>query len=243
MFNSADTAICLENRQLNINGSDISNMIDTVDARSYIVFARQLISEGGGASFEGYWGDSSGLWGDDAVLESYHAIDLDFTLPNDAGFIAVMDTGSLIDFLSWNLPASDGISIERDTLRLQFSGWHFSTDSSGSTPGRPNSPIIAPIQQEFSIAVMPRLASISAGGDFEILIEGQSGLALEIDILDDTGRKIRTLASQDNAAPQSILWRGDGKNGGALSPGIYFIYAKISGAQNITRSIPVVIAP
>ncbi len=108
-----------------------------LEPQEFLVICRKLVSTDG-ASFEGYWGDSSGVWGDTpgeaAILTPIEAT---FSLVNKGGFIQLLHDGHLVSDVTWTGPGVDGVSLER--VSPQLNTVKPSVDWEGSTPGVVNS--------------------------------------------------------------------------------------------------------
>ncbi len=113
----------------------------------FLVICRKLVSTDG-ASFEGYWGDSSGVWGDTpsetAILTPIEAT---FSLVNKGGSIQLFHDGHLVSDVTWTGPGMDGVSLER--VSPQLNAVEPSVDWEGSTPGVVNS--ITPVGSDLAL--------------------------------------------------------------------------------------------
>jgi hypothetical protein len=244
IFNDADSVIDLHNCILIENGdASYFDEYSLVPPSTYAVLARRLVSLNSD-SFEGHWGDSSGVWGDNS-LEDFPAFNVDINLTNSLGFISITDIqGNQLDYCSWDSPSDDGYSIERDDVSNAASGWHQCSDSSGSTPGRPNSSAFASTES-FSISVEPRIISIHNNDtdQLQIAYSTPSDSKLTIEIYDDSGLHRRKLLENVSAIAGQITWNGRDDNAVSLPPGVYIIMFTLTGERNQNKSIPVVIAP
>lgn len=247
VYNRLDTHVDLH-RYLLIADSDTTRLPpgSYVDAGAYAILARQLLPEDGSDSFEGYWGDSSGIWGD-SEIENYAAFDVKIGLNNNQGSVALADTsGNQLDHYNWNSASDDGRSVERDDLFDDFSGWHDCYDPGGSTPGRANSPIPAGGEGVLSISVSPRLITPDGDGiedNFTIDIIIPAGTEITVDVFDDSAMKVKNLLFESDAAVSSFQWNGSDHSGQPLPPGLYIIGFFLTGQQNESKFIPVVVAP
>ncbi|MCK4373439.1 MAG: lamin tail domain-containing protein, partial [candidate division Zixibacteria bacterium] len=113
----------------------------------FLVICRKLVSTDG-ASFEGYWGDSSGVWGDTpdetAILTPIEAT---FSLVNKGGSIQLFHDGHLVSDVTWTGPGVDGVSLER--ISPQSNSVEPSVDWEGSTPGVINS--VTPVGSDLAL--------------------------------------------------------------------------------------------
>ena len=246
LFNRADYEIDLHDFII-IADSDTNSLPENsvVGAGSYVVLARQLLSENGSDSFEAYWGDGSGEWGD-SYLENYAAYDGVITLGNSYGSIRLMkDDGTDIEFISWDQSSDDGRSIEKDDVYADFSGWHDCSDSRGSTPGQLNSPVPEPIDETFSVTVNPKTIAPGGYDNDRILIEVviPSGSRCTIDVFDETGKKLLRLAQDASSQVFRLNWDGIGSDGKLLKPGPYFIGVFLSGQRSDSELVPIAVAP
>jgi len=243
VYNGSDTLISLELYRLIVDFDSISLPPFEIEAHSYALLARQLVADSGSPSFESRWGNSSGYWGD-SPQESYDAIDLDFSLLNNSGSAALARVdNSYQDCYEWSTSGQDGVSIERNSVDPPDNNWHESTAEAGSTPGAANSPPGQPANEVISISVEPQMTRSGSGEYFSISISSPGGCRALIEVLDDTGRRVRTILNSRIAANTRAEWYGLNGNNERLAPGIYFIYAAISGCSDVTKTIPVVIAP
>jgi hypothetical protein len=209
---------------------------------SYAVCARKLTDQDGGDSFEGHWGDSSGYWGD-SPIEAYTAFEMPFSLPNDSGHVELLDgSGSRLDIFVWVAGSLDGVSFEKDDVSSDISGWHQCTDSSESTPGRPNSSAPANVDGHFSLSVDPRAISLGRGQNFSVAWNLMSGTVGSIEVFNDAGKRVLTLVEKALGPSGALLWNGVDAKGHKLSPGIYVIRFT-SESSNISKTVAVVIAP
>jgi len=211
----------------------------------YAVLARQLISENGSDSFEGYWGDSSGIWGD-YESESFLALDVAMTLNNNYGNVIIEnDAGVFMDEVIWETASDDGRSIEKTDVDDINSGWHDCFDPDGSTPGRANSPVPPGGESSFNVEINPIVISISNDGfaDFKIDVVIPPGTELSVNIYDETGYKVRSLAENSEINVLELFWDGKDSNGNSFPPGIYIISFNLSGQSSRSKTFPVVIAP
>ena len=242
IYNPSDTSIDLGNIIFIANDSVTHFSQNTIlSPAAYAILASHLTSPNRSQdSFEGRWGDSSGFWGD-AVIESYPAFNVNMILNNDTGHISINDSlGNQIDSYSWNSPGDDGYSFERDEVSSPQSGWHRCLSPTGSTPGRSNS-----VGESFSIWVNPRIIRTgNASADlFRITYLIPSNSKLTIEIYDDSGYRERSLLDNSSTISDMITWGGRDDNDKRLPPGVYLILCTLTGAQNGSKTIPVVIAP
>jgi hypothetical protein len=213
---------------------------------TYAVLARQLVSDDGSDSFEGYWGDSSGIWGD-VELEYYPAFDITMTLSNSNGFVGLQDlNGIILDRFDWDYSAGDGRSFERDDIEDINSSWHESLDPNGSTPGHENSEPPQGGDEQFSVVVAPRTITPDNDQFMDYLVIDISippGSEVSAEIFDETGRVKRNLLEESPDYFNRVEWHGKDNNGSYLPPGPYIIGIFLNGQQIDSKFIPVVIAP
>ena len=216
-----------------------------MNPRSHAILARQLVSENGSDSFEGFWGDSSGEWGD-FESEDFLALDVAITLSNNYGSVILAGPGNEIpDEVTWETASDDGRSIERTDVDDIGSGWHDCFDPDGSTPGRVNSSIPPEGGNSFIVEIKPVVISVGDGGfdDFKIDVVIPPAAELSVKIYDETGYRVRSLLENSGTAVQQISWDGKNDHGHSLPPGIYIISFGLSGRSNRIKNCPVVIAP
>jgi hypothetical protein len=245
LFNKADYEIDLGD-YIVIVDSDTNSFPENSNIlpESYLILARQLLTDNGSDSFESYWGDASGVWGDH-FTENYAAFDVDMTLSNSNGSIKLTTTdGTDIEYIAWDQSSDDGRSIEKDDVYADFSGWHDCYDLNGSTPGRLNSEIPAGGAEAFEISVSPKTIIPNSDDDkisIEVIIP--AGSKLTIDIFDETGKKRRRLIQDSSLAVLELEWDGTDGNGDILSPGPYFIGFFLTGQKNNSQLVPVAVTP
>ncbi len=242
IYNRADTAINLNNFFF-ISGNDTTLFPAEaiIQPHKYAVLAKELTSADGGDSFEGHWGDSSGYWGD-SPSENYRAYPAKMTLSNISGTVKLIriDNGST-EQISWDTPAADGQSLERDDIDPPSDSWHLSSDPSGSTPGIVNSEFISPPAAEL-LHLSSRLFSRGKGEQLTIDYAIPAGTQASIEIFDDSGRKQKVLLEKASSSGQ-IIWDGRAGDGSNLPPGIYLLALYLSGNQNNAKYYSVVMAP
>lgn len=241
-----------EPRGLDGIGLIVNDDIIAVDGRlvspaaGYVILARQLLPANGSDCFEYYWGDSSGYWGD-SPWEQYSAVDLDFSIPNGSGKIVLIDSlYNFRDSVVWAVAPDDGFSLEREDVIVPGQSWHQSSDSSGSTPGRANSPIDSVIDDDFTLSVAPRMITPNGDGhddyiDIKYALRSETGISIAI--FDDSGRRHCRLLDHSAARTGSLRWDGADDNNNLLRPGVYIVAVTLSGARSRSQLIPVVIAP
>jgi hypothetical protein len=244
IYNQSDTPVDLAGLIL-ISGIDTSRFQTGSDIQSlsYAVLARVLTSSNG-ESFEGHWGDSSGFWGDFA-LEDFPAFDVNISLPNDNGRVELLDTlGNLVDSYSWDQSVSDGYSSERDEIQSSQSAWHECTDPNGSTPGKANSPVINNSDKFFNVTVTPRILSstrLLLGDNFHISVFNSGLSKLNLEIFDDSAKKVRSQDVNSIYLETRLFWDGRDDDDKRMPPGIYIILITSSSGESKTSSV--VIAP
>ncbi len=242
IYNRADTTVNLNNFFF-ISGNDTTLFPSEaiIPPRKYAILAKKLTSNDGTDSFEGHWGDSSGYWGD-SPLENYRAYSAKMSLSNISGVVKLIqtDNGST-EQISWNTPAADGQSLERDNVDPPSETWHLSSDPSGSTPGRFNSEYIPHLATEL-LHLSSRLISRGRGEYLTIDYAVPTGSQVTIEIFDDSGHKQMVLAEKSSSSGQ-IVWDGRSGDGSNLPRGIYLLALFLSGNQNDSKYYPVVLAP
>ncbi|UCC78833.1 MAG: lamin tail domain-containing protein [Candidatus Zixiibacteriota bacterium] len=230
-----------------IADSDTNNLPAGIllEPQSYAVLARQLESENGSDSFEGYWGDSSGVWGDHES-EDFLALDVAMTLSNNSGNVIIKDDpGIVLDEVIWETASDDGRSMERADVGDINSGWHDCFDPDGSTPGRENSIVPSGGESAFEVNIDPIVVSHANNGfdSFSIEVVIPPATKLTVKIYDETGYKVRSLIENSETNVLGLSWDGKDDNGKPLSPGIYLISFDLSGRSSKSKVCPVVIAP
>lgn len=176
---------------------------------TFIIVCRKLVTTGGGASFEGHWGDSSGLWGDTPEEEAFWwPTEAVFSLSNAGGAIEVFQDQTLVSAIRWIDPGADGVSWERTEPTLETVVP--SVDIDGSTPGFVNS--VTPVGSDLSIDAIS-LGVENGWTTFDITIANRGLLAQEpkqlhvyyaADPPSDPGDLILDLAVPSLAPGQSI---------------------------------------
>jgi LEA14-like dessication related protein len=242
IYNPEDITIPLSNYRLFVD-SDTVNFSDglRIGPGSYAVLSRQLLADNGSDSFEGHWGDSSGYWGDYA-LEDYQALDCDFSLPNSAGAIILIDiNGAYADSFEWDSEGLDGVSFERDNFDWESHVWRQSSSGDGSTPGQVNSTPIPNLG--LTVDVEPRIISISRGETLKINVAAPEEYSPTIEIFNDTAILKRTFPEIVSGGEISVIWDGKGDSGEFLTPGIYIILCSLDFIHPFTKSIAVVVSP
>jgi len=244
IYNSSDTAINLSSLLIIVNDDTLTIPEGSyIPSASFAVLSRQLISDNGSDSFERHWGDSSGFWGD-YVFEDYSAFDLDFSLPNSAGTIIIIDSlNNIADSFSWHEAGDDGRSIERNTISPPSADWHLCLAPNGSTPGRPNSPSGASELSQFNVTVSPRIISLSGGDVFSVAYAISAETSMKIEVFDDSGNRLMSLLNDTNLLSGQTTWNGCESDGHSINPGIYLLLFSLDGQYSTTKTIPVVIAP
>ncbi len=138
LYVDSDLAVLMDSYQVIVDDDTITFAPGYfLEPHEFLVICRKLVSTDG-ASFEGYWGDSSGVWGDTpgetAILTPIEAT---FSLVNKGGSIQLFHDGYLVSDLTWTEPGVDGVSLER--VSAQLNTVEPSLDWEGSTPGVVNS--------------------------------------------------------------------------------------------------------
>jgi hypothetical protein len=242
VYNRADTAVDLRNYVF-ISGNDTTSFFDltntVIQPACYAVLTRRLTSNDGD-SFEGHWGDSSGYWGD-ASIEGYRAFEAKMNLSNTAGIVYLVNTMGETEQCIWNQPAAERQSLERDQVDPPSETWHLSTDPGGSTPGRANSEGTTRTARE-SLTLSSKIISQSRAERLQIDYAVPSGCRITLEVFDDSGHRRSTLLEGASASGQ-INWDGKAGNGSRLPPGVYMILMTMTGSQDNSKCIPVVIAP
>ncbi|HOP07419.1 MAG TPA: lamin tail domain-containing protein [candidate division Zixibacteria bacterium] len=123
----------------------------TITPGEFLILCRCLTAADGSASFEGYWGDSSGVWGDcDEEITIGAPLEADFGLTNSGGSVRLWDAYAEISRFDWNESGADGVSWERHEPSGDVIGP--CEDISGSTPGRINS--TTPVERDLAIVAV-----------------------------------------------------------------------------------------
>lgn len=140
LYNGSPGSVELDNRHLIVD-EDTILLSGSIASNSYLIVCRQLIASDGSASFEGFWGDSSGIWGDTpSEVAIPTPVEASFSLTNTSGSVRLERDGILESELSWSQSGGDGHSWERvDPLSAAIAQ---SVAVNGSTPGEPNSVVI-----------------------------------------------------------------------------------------------------
>jgi hypothetical protein len=243
LYNNQSHANPLDSYRLVVGADTIALPSYNSSAESYAILTRRLVDSSGRPSFESRWGNATGYWGD-SPLETYLAVELNFQLRNTDGALYLINIAlENRDSVIWSA-TSDGISLERDTLLPPPSdSWHLCTDPAGSTPGQANSAGSGPNDMTVDFDVRPRIINRSSPVKFQIMITTPHGSQALLEVFDDTARRIATIYDGPIANNVEGLWNKWDCDYRRLPPGIYFIRAEISGPINVTKTIPVVIAP
>lgn len=243
VFNGNSDSIDLSDYLFVIDGDTLTAPENSmVEVYGYAVLCRRLEPDDGGDCFEYCWGDSSGTWGD-SPGENYPAYELGMNLVNGSGSIYLLDsTFTGLDDYSWSSAADDGRSIERNDVTAPFSGWHDCSAPEGSTPGKPNSELPSD-RQNYFLEIIPQVARLSdINPVVTITYAAPSGTSISLYIYDDSALKRATLMEEGVSFGQ-YAWDLDDESGTRLTPGLYFILFRASGAINVNKSFPVVISP
>jgi len=150
IYNSGDSPATLSLYTLAINdGTPIMLPSVGIAPKGYVVFCKQVISNGDTLGFESVWGNNSGVWGD-APGENYVTSQLgQIDLDDSSGEISLRFGTNIRSRFVWHEEGQSGVSWERvtenDTLVRN------SIDESGSTPGRLNS--TTPLPNDMAVYV------------------------------------------------------------------------------------------
>jgi hypothetical protein len=243
LYNSGDDTLSLGLYKVIACGDTIDLPQSNINPQAYLVIVRKLTSENGRPSFESRWGDGSGYWGD-VPEEYYWAIESEFVLTNNSGSVTIVDSsGAELDCFEWFAASPDGISVERTSIDPPDTVWHLSSDPSGGTPGRLNSPVELPVDRDVEFSIEPRIIHLSRQEWFRITISSPVGDHGLVEAFDDTGRRVLVLFDAMTGDGELVLWNGWDRELGKMAPGIYIIRATISGSAEVAKAIPVVIAP
>jgi hypothetical protein len=244
IYNNGDRQDSLKQYQL-VDGNDTLAFSDTLTIASddYAVICRRLLPIDGSDCFEYHWGDSSGVWGD-SPIENYPAFTMPIALSNSSGDIYLLDSlDQVIDQCHWRTACADGQSLERDDVLNLSSGWHPCSDSTGSTPGKANSPL-PPVLPDSLFIIDNKVVSLSSDQPFfTISYAFPSGTKTSISIYDDSGRRRCILADNSSEIRGAISWQCQNNNGDKLPPGLYLLKLHTIGPLNLSKTYPLVIAP
>lgn len=172
------------------------------------------------------------------------------SLPNTSGTIAVSNLNTLItDRFSYHqsmhfplITNVKGVALERilpDAPTQQASNWHSASETSGfGTPGYRNSQFAA-IESRLkkSIEIKPEVVSPDNDGKDDVLLIHyefeESGVLLNMRILDSRGRLVRFLEKNHLAGTQGVLfWDGTDENRSKASAGIHILYVEAIWPDN-----------
>lgn len=149
--------------------------------------------------------------------------------------------GTVVDSVAYDETwgGSAGVSLERinpDLPSQLKSNWSSCVESSGATPGLPNSILTKVVPAGTTLSVSPSPFSPDGDGhdDFAVISFAlpMTTAAVNIKIYDVTGRLIRFLASnQPTGARNAVVWDGRDDHGQQARIGVYIVYLEALNAS------------
>jgi hypothetical protein len=192
------------------------------------------------------------LTADAAVLLDYYPdaavealIEMRLTsLPDDFGSIALLDASQkVIDAVTYNkamhsvfITTADGVSLERisaDAASNAADNWSSaSTNAGGATPGRRNSVAVvnAGLPSNPLTVDPPAFRPVYGKPNFTLIRYNfdRAGYVANARILDQQGRSIRSIASNDLLGTEGFYrWDGDRDDGSRARVGYYWVWFEV----------------
>ncbi|HUU44800.1 MAG TPA: lamin tail domain-containing protein [Acidobacteriota bacterium] len=136
--------------------------------------------------------------------------------------------GEIIDSVPFVNVYDNNRSVERTTLSASFAAsgdWAASVDSSGATPGRPNS-VDRTLAGRLTMNATPNPFYLSSGGTMKISLRLEIGESLTMKVFDRAGHPVCTLVDDQPAATGVVEWNGTTDDGQAVRPGPYILWVK-----------------
>lgn len=149
--------------------------------------------------------------------------------------------GTVIDSFHYDASFSDNRSWERYIDSDGNTFWGASFAASGSTPGIANS-FFFTRAQSIDLSVDPDPFSPQLDIYTTIKYNLPESSEFDLAIYDLSGLKVKTFFDSAISAPGEVRWDGRDDNGEFLPIGIYIIYAKVDGQDQIETKKTVVIA-
>jgi hypothetical protein len=214
----------------------------SIPANGFLILARQLLSNPPDSiSFEGWWGNRSGIWGD-SPEENYPALQVDMSLTNSGGTVALIDPDNNIQTFTWDQDCGDGISWERISPDQDI--WNCCVGAEKSTPGRKNS--TSPTHSDnLNLSLEPNPFSPDGDGfedevTFHYTLPTISDFTLKI--FDIKGRLIKTIFDGQSQASGETTWDGRDNDNRYVRIGIYVVWAEAKGNTRSVKKMTVVVA-
>jgi hypothetical protein len=232
LYNPLDFDVDLQEYRLGdqLGWRTISDTVLILPPRSFIVLAQDR------SRFMEYYSDFLGLITEPEGWQ---------ILNNDGDAVRLGDAfGVTVDSFTYENAFSDNRSWERYVNPEGESSWGGSFDSSGSTPGRPNS-YFYPRSSSIALDVDPDPFSPDGDGFEDVTVisfNPPDGEVFELAVYDISGRKVKTFFDGEAALPGEITWDGRGDDGRRLPIGIYILYARVEGGIRQETKRTVVIA-
>ncbi|MDV3307253.1 MAG: lamin tail domain-containing protein [Cyclobacteriaceae bacterium] len=174
-------------------------------------------------------------------------------LPDDAGSVALVDAAQhVIDAVMYNrtmhsifVTTEDGVSLERlspDAATYDTENWHSaSTHAGGATPGRRNSVGASPLGLPLNAVTVdpPAFRPIYGKPNFTIIRYNfdQAGYVANARILDQQGRCVRSIASNDLLGTEGFYrWDGDRNDGLRARVGSYWLWFEVFSPSGETHT-------
>lgn len=232
LFNHSSGAIDMQGWQIGdeLSLTNISDSSVIIEPFAYIILARDR------DAFLNYYQSCSG-----AVIEPDG-----WPILNNSGDIVrlVNDEGAFIDSVSYEDGFGNNHSWERFLSNNGRSFWGPSYDSSGSSPGRPNS-YFPKFDRVIDINAHPDPFSPDGDGFEDITVisyapppDGEFTLY----IYDIAGNRIKTVLELAESIPGKIVWDGRDDSGRRQDIGIYILFARYVGESIVETKKTIVIA-
>jgi len=164
---------------------------------------------------------------------------------NNDGDIVKLGLGlATIDSVIYDEGFPDNRSWERFIDADGVSHWGASFDTTGASPGRPNTYFV-PRLETIDIGISPNPFSPNGDGRQDmtcISYNPPEADDFDLKIYDISGRLVKTIFEDSPAYPGEVCWDGRDDDGMKLPVGIYIVYAAIEGGASAATKTTVVIA-
>ncbi len=174
-------------------------------------------------------------------------------LPDDEGSLALVDAAqNVIDVVTYTsaqhsvfIVTADGVSLERlsaDAASNDAANWHSaSTQAGGATPGRRNSveAVSSGLPSNAITVDPPAFRPVNGKPNFTLIRYNfdQAGYVANARILDQQGRCIRLIASNDLLGTEGFYrWDGDRNDGSRARVGYYWLWFEVFSPSGEVRT-------